>query len=523
MIIKSFYNLGVAYLSPEKDEIEILLDLQRDVKSRKEGENAKILVIEVDMSGDRYNFEVYIEDYSEDIKYQYLLGRTSGNKLNYSLTWNIEWSLNTDDIGKSKLKINFNKTELMKNKIESKGLIRKLREILKRDDIEWVLSLIDYIINNSPEIIERIKQYFIRHEIQKFNYPAIIKIKKGENAVRYLGDFEEFIELYKLLYFIDEVNFEEKDGQCIICNKQGEIINGFNLGFFTIDQEGFNSLFIKSTKKGQSSKLSYQYLMCRECYLKTMVGFNIAEKNLRFYAFSMKSGGDTIGIYHYIVPINFDLKQLRESVEKIKGAFRDHKLSINEKLQIQKNVLSRLDRKANKKQIEKLKTQIKNLEKQLKSNTFDIVKFIQEIINKKRGVVNVIDLYFKEDDSKQNPSTKTIISELFLTSEKINRIYSLLYDASEHFNFNKDISKVNFLSLKKNLMGLREFMHYFSSFYNLTKTSRKTFNQIISSPLKSIFIKELVHEKKEEATSFLNVTRAVKIYDYLMEHGDLWI
>jgi len=506
IIIKNFYHIGNAFFEG-KAILQILIDLQGSVNPRKNEKTPKLLILEFNISNlNSIEYEIYKEDYDDSKKYEYMLGKTPGTKTNYSLTSSLEWNKKNE-----KLKINWKKITQIKDKINrNKRIFSK-----NNDDINWILKLLEFIEKNQEQINESIKEYFIKEEDDLFNYPLIFKIKKeGIDIPQYLGEIEFCRQLYEFLFFVDEGISSPEGGRCFLCRNTESLLNGFNIGLFTVNQHAFRTDFFIVDKK-----LNFQYLMCKECYVKTLFGYNIAESRLKYYAFSKKIGRNNIAIYHYIIPFITEPASMKDAINLISQSYVGYKKSIQKQISELNNKLTQLDIKKAREEYQKLKKRLEGLEKHIKSNSFNILEFIKNIYRQKKEIIRILDIYFKIEDTKQTPSTKSIISEVFLTNEKIKMLNKLFEGTRDDLGLS-DISDVRFDSLLEAL-EMRDFMHYFTSLYNLNKIKRKSFLQLLKNKIKSLIINDLI--TTEHSWTFNNVIEAIRTYDYLIDKANLWI
>jgi len=519
LIIRSFYNIGNAKLG-NKPIYQALVDLQKPVKAMKKDEIPKILVLEFDISNnDNIDYTILIEDFDENLKYNYLLGRTSGNSPNLSLTSSFQWKVSEKENKKDLFKLNWNK-------------IINIKKNISAEEYPWIVELIEFIENNQDKINNKIKDYFRSENIKEFSYPLIFKIKKDSSGSKYLGEFEECCELYEVLFFIDRIQ-EKTEGYCQICNNKKEVMTGFNLGFYTTDQDSFKALFFekRTLTFGKKKKdLIYQYLMCKECYVKTLYGYTIAEAKLKFFLFRVKIGDNSKEIYHYILPLDNEPDEVNLSIEFITKADESSTSSylVNKIKEIENN-LQKLDRKKSKDKYNKLKKLLEVFQEKYRLKELNIIEFIKEIYNTSDKKFNILDIYFRIDDKKQNPPTKTIISEILFTNEKIQKLNQILQNAIKEFSKTEgefiNLHYLHKIDKKFKILEWKDYIHYYTSLFNLEPTSRTVFYKLINHKIRTLLLEKLTQttDSNSKRYHFENVMRTIKIYDFMMEKGNLWI
>jgi len=280
-------------------------------------------------------------------------------------------------------------------------------------------------------------------------------------------------------------------------------------------------------------ELNGQNVMCTECFLKTLHGYNIVQEKLNFYAYQLKSGKDSESIYHYVIPIIQDEKLLRRAIELIGKAKEvsdaNHYNSINNQILNLNAEIDSIKRRLKsvsseeKKDLSKKKSDYekrkREFEKNLSSpyNRLDIEIFFDEF-SKVNDNISLLDIYYKITNVKQNPKIIEIVSDILLTSEMIKKLARV---------FNKTKNRYGLIRLSdlKNLMDDRYFLGYYSALLSLNQISKKLFNKHTAETIKKYFLRDYLKLKNTNLNERLKYYNLLEQYDrflFMFGEANLW-
>jgi len=532
LLIRQLYRTGKAVYSGET-ELQVLLGLQNPIREDENTKKPSLLVIEADVK-DLKNIQYSCQfiDFMPKNRDFYLLGLTAGNATNYSLSLSPSYNKITAKKKKEKkFSIKFDKiTKILNEKIDGK----KVLEILSQDfpdEAAYIRAILEQIKKNPEPLYLKIEEFMDDKGIEKFNNPLIFKIYDASGS-RHLGEIEAMKKLYVMIA-LPPSNNSYKDAQCMICGSTEQLQTGFDLGFFTLDQDGFRKLFFKMEKD-----LSFQFLMCRKCYIFSLLGFLTLENHLKFYSYSLKDGRKSIPVYHYLIPMAEDLTRLQEDIDLISEAKenRDKKKRKRMAIQIQDldNQLLQIKQKYQKEKEKKAKTAYKQKEKkllekkkQLKDSQkreiekFPLEDFLEEIQEKKK-FIPITDLYFKITDQKSTPKRKDIIAEIKMSSEYASKLAKIFSSVFQSPNRTSNL----LLLLKIFRENPQKFIFYHSSLLSLRSVARQNFMRDFAAELKSDFIKHLVnissHADFNKPDYFRSNFKIFETYEALFNEARLW-
>jgi hypothetical protein len=525
MLVSQIQRIGRAVYKGE-DPVDILMRLQNPVREDSTTEKRTLLVVEVDFVEKKPQFQYKLYDFRDEDESKYLLGLTSGTSTNYSLTLSPSYKKPTKkQKKKGKYSIKFDKMVRIKDQeIKSKKIIDKLRKNYPKE-IQSIEIILNALENESDRINEEIEEFLNSKGIEKFDNPLIFRIKL-DGKVKFLGEISAMRKLYGLLNLSD-VQAKYENAKCSLCGSENGIREGFNLGLYTIDHEGFRNLFFKKEKG-----ISYQYLMCTDCYLYTLLGFLTLKERLNFYAYSLKEGRSSVSIYHYIIPMAKDIDILRKQVEIISEAKSNYERAEREKTDKKitqlSDQISEIKRKLKKESKGKILKELERKQKQFEQDItteeekyeqrigiFTVKEFLDQI-DKNQKYIPILDLYYKITDYKQNPKTKEIVSEIYMSSDHIKKLSKV---------FKKVTSKTNFKILRlwtlQNLVSSKKFLHYYSSLLSLQSIYRKNFQKDIAPELKSQFIQTITGSNNERVNYQRSLT-TYEMYHDLFNEAKLW-
>ncbi len=516
MLINQIQKIGRAF-SKKEDPVDILIQTQNPVRS--DDKNAPKLLVVVANISDIKNISLNyrIIDYEDNRKKQYLLGLTSGRSTNYSLTLSTGWR-NSGRNRKIKLK---KMVKILKEDINKTPIFDLLEEEFG-DYAKKIRELLIYIKDNKKQIQEKLANFLEEEGFTSFQNPLIFKIV-NENGEKFLGEIPLMRKLYEYVY-LGETNNEYPGAKCSICGNSKGIREGFNFGLFTIDQISFQPAFFEET-----SDFSYQYLMCTECYLYSILGYIIVNRD-----YKIKEGRGSTPIFHYVIPTSKNLKTLKDQVNAIKKAKERYDESLNKNLQDSINALKEsiedLKNKGKiltKNEIIKLKNdyqdEIEQKEEKLnrKSTTFPIEEIINQLYIERR-FIPLMDIYFRITNQKLNPKTKQIMSRIHMDSEKMEKVSELFVNARNSNILN--INKIHLSNLKNLMSSTETFLFYYASLLNLKPISREKFLRDSEKVLKRNFITFINSDDKKERRehSYRLPLRSFELYNYLFTKANLW-
>ncbi|MHA1148573.1 MAG: hypothetical protein ACTSR8_10050 [Promethearchaeota archaeon] len=532
MLINQIQRIGRAAYDNE-DVVDILLRLQNPVKSiqstRNDDQKRLLLVVEAEVVNDNLLCNYSLREYNENDKYHYLLGLTAGNLANYSLTISINYP-HKENIKKIGYSTKFDKiTRIEKQKIGKRSILSLLADDYP-EEAEIIEKIITFLKENEKEINLEFSKLFKEEGYEKFQNPLIFKIKIN-NQYKYLGEIVAMRELYKYLA-LGTVDATFQDGSCYLCGANKGLRSGFNLGFFTLDQHSFRNYFFRILQK----KFSHQYLMCTDCFLFTQLGFVIIKNRLNFYAYKF----DNDNIFHYIIPLETNLRSLKTHIDIISRAKNNRDSLIDQKLTneiksihtqieqinetIKKEVKTTIIKKLEKqKQEMESKIEKKQERRNSKKNQFTIEELIEQL-KKQEKKIPIMDIYYKITDNKSTPKVKEIQSELLISTETIDKLANIFEVA------NKKLGKsYRPLWALKDYMQFYKFLHYYNSIISLKPINKDNFDSDINHKLKTLFFDSLSgKEAKKQKSSgkknggFINLLEIYETYRILYEEANLW-
>lgn len=345
MILHQLYRIGKKFYAAGEDPVDILIRLQNKVQSGDRNKTPRILTIIADVQDpdpEKITFTCKLVDYDPSREKDYLLGLTPGTATSYSPTLSPGWK----EKGKDR-NIKFRWIyRIAKNKN-----IKKLE-----DPPEWLLPFFIAIQQREKELQETVSEYLVREGKTSFQQPLIFRFKDNER-IKWPGEIPTFRRLYEIL-FLEDVDKSLQGAKCSICGNTHGLRQGFQIGMYTTDQDSFLAHYFESRKK-----LNFQYLMCTDCYLLSLLGFVIVRDQLNFYAYGVQVKGKRQNIYHYIIPTTENEDTLKNAIDLISQAKvraeKRRKANLTRQIQDINNKIQRAKRK----QERKPKKEIKKLEK----------------------------------------------------------------------------------------------------------------------------------------------------------------
>lgn len=506
MLISHIYNLGKASIG-DKTKYEVLVDTQKDYKKQ------YLILAEVDTS--KKDLKLSMIEYDYKNRYDYARGLISGSGNNLSLSININWEHMKDEIFEKNYK---NETKIVNLSNKIGNIIKKINlEEYKNTYVEeffaWIYPNGNYnnksfILSLRLQIIDYLKAMKIKFSIKK-DLPSLLvfgfnDIKK--NKIIYSGKLKEFRRLYIELYNESVKKSRIKSSRkCYICGNESSDLEAFNWGIFTLDKISFNIGFLD--KKNQN-----QYHVCIDCRIMCEEGLNVLENKLKFYAFSIKKGSETIGVYHYLIPNCIEIDNLRENIDILKNMKSDINLRTFKDISRKIEELNYKIERANRSIKKKLMNKKRDLEKKIvdyrdnKNILIDITDLFSEY---SKLNLSFIDLYFRNVDLKQSPPTKEIYDVYFISKTRLEELAKKFKEIKRKHNI-----KNLYLWHLKDLIGPTNYFRFLEALYNDQKINVGQFIKNSYKSLKESYKKEIFAEKKayfhnkiNEFTIFYNLFR----------------
>lgn len=526
MLISQIFNIGNLYYD-KMEEIDVMLGLQNAVRPSGKDKNAYLLVMRIDASNlpnIKYDFEII--EYDKKNERNYLLGLTSGSGSNYSLTLSTGWKYEENLSEKKKQ----DKKEKFFDKIIKIKKNSALDDFFKNDG-PWVENILGYIEKHSTEIYDAFENNFIQQHRNDFPYPLICKIKVDETGYKYLGEFPQMIELYKIQFFPKIIPDGKDKLYCRICGSSQNLTEAFKLGMYSTTHDSFVMTFFEKYKD-----LSGQNIMCTTCFLKTLYGFNIIQDKLNYYAYRLKAGRGSDSVNHFIIPITDDDQFLDNAIKTIERAKRNTDTERSNSIQFQitnlSNEIQRLNRKLNqseKAEIKEIKENIKKYEQkkkdyedklQIQNNRIDMEILLNTISESKKNL-SILDIYYIITNVKQNPKTIEIVSEILYTSENINLLANIFKKTKKRFG------KVKLQELKY-LVEDNFFLEYYSSLLSLRPQIRSLFNKRSIERIKRLFLNDYANFGYRDVVSdnqnikYYNLLDIYDRFDFMFDNAKIW-
>ena len=335
-------------------------------------------------------------------------------------------------------------------------------------------------------------------------------------------------EMYQLLFFPKLLPSGKEILYCRICGTNKNLTEAFKLGMYSTTHSSFVMGFFS-----KMSGLYGQNIMCDECYLKTLYGFNILQEKLNFYAYSLKASSSSDRIYHFIIPMINDKSLLKRSIELI---YRAKKRSDEEREKSLTRLITDIDSR-----IEKIKREISTSSnkkiKNLKQNIAEIEKIKENYQNQLEKVdasldidilfetlssadenVSILDIYYMITNVKQNPKIIEIVSDILISSKMINTLSKIFSETKKKF------TRVGLSDLRR-LVEDRFFLQYYSSLLGLESESKTLFNKRCYASIRKYFLADFAGVDYYGLNKKLKYYHLLDIYDrfdFMFKKANLW-
>jgi len=465
MLVSQICNLGKVTLG-DKTQFQVLIDAQKEYKSK------YFLLAKVDFSTDD-SIDLNLIEYDNEKRYDYARGTVSGKGCCLSPSVNVKW----DDMKEAEFEKNY--------QIESKvvNLIGKIGKIINKINIKeykgtYVEKFFKWLYPNNDfkdyTFISKLRKKIIDYLVKKRSLsrnerPTLIIFGfKDKNIITiYPGELKEFKKLYlEIKHSSGKKKQIITSRKCYICGNERDDLESFNWGVFTLDKDSFNIGF-------QNKNNQNQYLLCQKCRIFCREGLNFIEKSLKFYAFSIKKGKDTMSVYHYLIPNCVEPVNLDRKITSLNNIKKEINLKKYEDAVKQIKSLDQKIQKAKRENIRDLRKKINTLKKKQESfkNNENINIDLFEILNEYKHLqLSFIDVYFLYIDKKQNPPTKEILNVFFISKTRIEELSKIFEEIKA-----KNSLKGFYFWWLKDLIGQSNYFYYLEALFNSDKINHKEF------------------------------------------------
>ena len=504
MILNQIMRIGEIELG-NQTEYEVLVDNQKVYKKK------KMLVVPIDTSQNSVEgVNIYVKDYDDSERYLYGRGITAGNSICLSPTINIKWQdVKTEEIYKNSLTQDRSVVNLRDKlvKMTKHPLFKEFQNSIIEEFYLWLEK-------NHEALRQKITKYifstFIQGRITQQDQPGMLIFQINN---KFPGEYKTFRKLYKDLSLGTKSINEEKKDFCYVCGEISIISTAsvFNMGFFTLDHSGFGLHFLD--KKKQTT-----LQICSKCTLKLKKGLTVLEKDLRFFAYLIGKGRNKQSIHHYIIPLVNDPGLLKDTLKQIHRAKQE--ISTQRALEIQKDIekikikmeSADLKRKNTLRSDLKKKNAEKTIYEEGEAKDIEIAELIIRLGD--LGSISYLDLYFKETDLKQSPTSKEIVALFHITKKRFERLSN---------SFKKIKNKFNLPTLRlwpmQALIGERQYPTYLQAIFGETFLDKDRYLQGSYNFLKRAFLAEVL---EYDNLFFSSNLRNFQMYYDLFEEIKIW-
>jgi len=501
-----------------------MLGYQNPIKPRKSEDVPNLLIFKINCSNIediKYTFE--ITEYDKNLNDSYLIGFAGGSGSNYSLTLSPNW--------KKKEYTTSQDFEKAANSFWKKLTVIGNNDRLKsffNNEGSWIKRILRDIENNTVSLFTQLDQFMTKYGFIDFKYPLVSKIKR-KDKYEFLGDIFEMRKIYQTLFFPKLISSGEKKIFCRICGSENNLTEGFKLGMYSTTHNAFVMEFFSKFKH-----LHGQNIMCDECFLKTLHGFNFLREKLNFYAYSFKNSGTVDKVFHFIIPMITEETLLKKAIKLISKAKtqsdKAHNASIESQINSLNERLERIDRelkksneikrkKLNKQQAE-TESKINERNKDLKKNNNSIdIDILINTLDSAGQNISILDFYYKITNVKQNPKIIEVISEILLNSDMIKKLSEIFKKTEKRFG------RVALSDLHR-LVEDRFFLEYYSSLLRLQSESKELFNKRCCNLLRKYFLTDFADIKYYDLNKKEKYYYLLDIYDrfiFMYDQENLWM
>ena len=230
-------------------------------------------------------------EYDDEQRYLYALGSVPSRRSQPSICFPInypKWKEARNDKTKAQV-------------LQNSANLGRILVGLRSSTEPIVVTTLHWLESSLSRVYQAISDFLFEQDFTGSNAPRWIVFRVRESArgeYRWPGELEAFRQQYVDTYSKGAVNGESAgiDGTCFGCRQHTRLASSFReMMTYTLDQAGYAIGF-----DGDQSR---QFMLCRRCLSKAVIGMNTLNRELTFFAFSIQKTMKTkVPVRYLVVP-----------------------------------------------------------------------------------------------------------------------------------------------------------------------------------------------------------------------------